>query len=78
MTDEKIYTVKFTSAELDAVKRALEREYIWNRKQIASGERRSDRPEPTAVEIQRARVTRRRNKAVSSAAIKVKDGKWRA
>jgi hypothetical protein len=71
MTDEKTYTLKLTSAELTAIKQGLEREYLWNRKQITSGEK----PGATALDVSRARTVRRNNKAVRSAAVKIKDAR---
>jgi len=71
MTDEKTYTLKLTSAELTAIKQGLEREYLWNRKQITSGEK----PGATALDVSRSRTVRRNNKAVRSAAVKIKDAR---
>ena len=68
MTDENTYTLKLTSAELSAISQGLQREYLWNRKQIGA----ATKVGATKLDIDRARTVRRNNKAVQSAAIKVK------
>jgi hypothetical protein len=72
MTNEKTYTLKLTSAEVAAVKRALEREYLWNRKQIVSGEKSLSGSPDHTLAVARARTVRRNNKAVISASVKIK------
>lgn len=72
MTDERTYTMKFTSAEVSAIKRALEREYVWNRRQIVAGEKSLSGSPDYALAVARARTVRRNNKAVQSAAVKIK------